>query len=154
MVLYTGAADLQSDVQTNIVERKEEDHIHSSTAGAGSGDPSSILSESQCTHVHRLFNVTVVLLYTGIAHLFEVQLSVNKVVSWKNLGLALGLHYPTLQKIEREQLGRIDDCVRETLAAWLQQADDVCQYGAPSWSVLRTALERIGENVLAGQLGP
>ena len=96
----------------------------------------------------------MVLLYTGIADLFKVQLSINKVVSWKNLGLALGLHYHTLQKIEREQLGRIDDCVTEMLAAWLQQADDVSQYGTPSWSVLRSAFKRIGENVLAGQLEP
>ena len=132
---------------------KEEDLLsETSLHTAGSVDPSSILSESQYTHVHKLFNVTVVLLYTGIADLFKVQLSINKVVSWKNLGLALGLHYPTLQKIEKEQLGRIDDCVREMLAAWLQQADDVSQYGAPSWSVLKAALKRIGENVLAGQL--
>ena len=124
------------------------------TAGAGSGDPSSILSKSQYTCVHKLFYVTVVLLYTGIADLFKVQLSINKVASWKNLGLALGLHYHTLQRIEREQLGRIGDCVTEMLAAWLQQADDVNQYGIPSWSVLRTAFERIGENVLAGQLEP
>ena len=61
VLLYTGTADLQSDVQTDIVEQTEEDHIHSPTAGAGSGDPSSILSESQYTHVHRLFNVTGVL---------------------------------------------------------------------------------------------
>ena len=46
VLLYTGTADLQSDVQTDIVEQKEEDHIHSPTAGSGSGDPSSILSES------------------------------------------------------------------------------------------------------------
>ena len=139
-----------------VAELKEEDLLSNfdSPSAAGRGHPSSILSESQHTHVHKLFNVTVVLLYTGIADLFKVQLSINKIVSWKNLGLALGLHYPTLQKIEREQLGRIDDCVREMLAAWLQQADDVSQYGTPSWTVLRTALEKIGENILARQLGP
>ena len=54
VLLYTGTADLQSDVQTDIVEQKEEDHIHSPTAGSGSDDPSSKLSESQYTHVHKL----------------------------------------------------------------------------------------------------
>ena len=49
VLLYTGIADLKSDVQTDIVEQKEEDHIHSPTAGSGSGDHSSILSESQYT---------------------------------------------------------------------------------------------------------
>ena len=50
-------------VKESVVEQKEEDHIHPPTAGAGSGDPSSILSESQYTYVHKLFNVTVVLFF-------------------------------------------------------------------------------------------
>ena len=49
VLLYTGIADLKSDVQTDIVEQKGEDHIHPPTAGSGTGDPSSILSESQYT---------------------------------------------------------------------------------------------------------
>ena len=40
----------------------------------------------------------------------------------------------------------------EMLAAWLQQQDNVSQNGAPSWSVLRTALEEIGERQLASEL--
>ena len=74
----------------------------------------------------------------------------KSIVAWKSLGLALGLLYPTLQKIERAQRGNVDDCMLEMLAAWLQQQDNVCQNGAvPSWSVLRTALRSIGENELA-----
>ena len=84
----------------------------------------------------------VVLLYTGIADLFKVQIFV-KHVNWKNLGLALGLLYPTLQKIEREQRDKADDCMREMLVAWLQQQDNVSQHGIPSWSVLQTALKNI-----------
>ena len=93
----------------------------------------------------------VVLLYTGIADLFRVQTFVKHVVNWKNLGLALGLLYPTLQKIEREQCDKADDCMREMLAAWLQQQDNVSQHGIPSWSVLQTALKNIGENELANE---
>ena len=93
----------------------------------------------------------VLLLYTGIADLFRVQTFVKHVVNWKNLGLALGLLYPTLHKIEREQHDKADDCMREMLAAWLQQQDNVSQHGIPSWSVLQTALKNVGENELANE---
>ena len=111
-----------------------------------------ILSESQYTHVHKLLNVTVVLLYTGISDLFKVQKLVKQVFNWKNLGLALGLFYTTLQKIESDQHHRVDNCMREMLAAWLQQQDNVSQHGIPSWTVLQTALREIGENELANEI--
>ena len=72
-------------------------------------------------------------------------------VSWQSLGLELGLLYTTLEIIEREQRGNITMCKIKMLAAWLQQQDNVSQNGVPSWSVLRTALEEIGERQL-GQL--
>ena len=96
--------------------------------------------------------MTVVLLYTGIDDLFEVQMYLKSVLHWKKLGLALGLLYPTLQKIEKEQHEKVDDCLMEMLAAWLQQQDNVCKNGDPSWAVLRTALEKIGERQLASEL--
>ena len=37
----------------------------------------------------------------------------------------------------------------QMLEAWLQQQDNVSEKGVPSWSVLRNALEKIGENELA-----
>ena len=76
----------------------------------------------------------------------------KSVLHWKKLGLALGLLYPTLQKIEREQHEKVDDCMLEMLAAWLQQQDNVCKNGNPSWVVLQTALEKIGERQLASEL--
>ena len=96
--------------------------------------------------------VTVVLLYAGIADLVVVKKFLKSVVAWKKLGLELGLLYPTLQKIEKEQREKVDDCMMEMLAAWLQQQDNVSQNGVPSWSVLRTALEEIGERQLASEL--
>ena len=116
---------------------------------AGTGDPSSILSESQYTHVHKLFNVTVVLLYTGIDDLFIVQKFVKQVVNWKDLGLALGLASARLQTIERNHHDQIDICITKMLVAWLQQQDNVAKRGVPSWAVLKTALENIGENQVA-----
>ena len=91
-------------------------------------------------------------IYTGIDDLFEVKMTLKDIVNWIDLGLALGLLYPTLQKIDIEQQKRTDFCTREMLAAWLQQQDNVCRVGVPSWSVLQTALRKIGENELANRI--
>ena len=116
------------------------------------GDSSSILSEYTYMFVHKMFNVAVVLLYAGIDDLFEVNIFLKQVVNWKHLGLALGLFYPTLQKIESDRRNRVGDCMKEILAAWLQQQDNVSQHGIPSWTVLQTALREIGENELANEI--
>ena len=95
--------------------------------------------------------MTVVLLYTAIADLVDVKKFLKNVVDWQSLGLELGLLYPTLKRIKKEQHGDISDCMMEMLAAWLQQQDNVSRKGVPSWSVLRTALEEIGEHHLASE---
>ena len=71
---------------------------------------------------------------------------------WKELGLQLGLLYPSLERIDREQRGRISDCKIDMLSAWLQQQDNILQTGLPSWTVLRAALIRIGENEIANRI--
>ena len=71
---------------------------------------------------------------------------------WQSLGLALGLFYPTLKRIKKEQRGDINDCMMEMLSAWFQQQDDVVKKGIPSWKSLKTALENIDENELAGKI--
>ena len=96
--------------------------------------------------------MTVVLLYTGIADLVDAKKFLKDVVDWQSLGLELGLLYPTLKRIKKEQHGDISDCMMEMLAAWLQQQDNVSRKGVPSWSVLRTALEEIGEHQLASEI--
>ena len=122
-------------------------YIHSPTASSGAGDPSSILSESQYTHVHKLFNV---LLYTsGVADLATVKATLKDLNNWQSLGLELGLLYSTLKRIEEEQHRVVDKCKTEMLAAWLQQQDNVAD---PSWDVLKEALRNIGENKLAREL--
>ena len=77
----------------------------------------------------------------------------KNIVDWQSLGLELGFLYPTLEKIEREQRGMIDQCKTKMLAAWLQQQDNVTKKGVPSWSTLKTALENIGEKELASEIG-
>ena len=71
---------------------------------------------------------------------------------WKELGLQLGLLYPSLERIDREQRGWISDCKIDMLSAWLQQQDNILQTGLPSWTVLRAALIRIGENEIANRI--
>ena len=71
-------------------------------------------------------------------------------VDWQSLGLELGLLYPTLEKIEREQRGMIDQCKIKVLAAWLLQQDNA---DIPCWRTLKTALENIGEKELASEIG-
>ena len=96
--------------------------------------------------------MTVVLLYTGIADLAQVKRFLKNVNDWQSLGLELGLLYPTLKRIKGEQQGDINDCMMEMLEAWLQQQDNVSQVGAPSWGMLRKALNNIGVNELANKI--
>ena len=82
----------------------------------------------------------------------RVYFAITKVVQWTPLGLALSLDYSTLQKIEREKMGRIEECKMEMLSAWLQQKDDVVEEALPSWSALEAALRKIGENKVTNEL--
>ena len=101
-----------------------------------------LLSKLQYRNVTtKLMMVTL----TGIVDLFEVKMTVGDLNNWQDLGLALGLLYPTLVRIEKEQRGKIKDCLRVMLAAWLQQQDNVSKNGAPSWAVLQTALRKIAQ---------
>ena len=132
-------------------ELKEED-LSVVLPTAGTGDSSSILSESQYTHVHKLFNVTVVLLYTGIDDLADVKRLLKNFNDWQSLGLELGLLYTTLKRIEEEQQRVVSKCKTEMLAAWLQKQDNVAKKGVPSWSTLKTALMNIDEKGLADSI--
>ena len=71
---------------------------------------------------------------------------------WKDLGLQLGLLYPTLKRIDLEQRGIINSCKIDMLSAWLQQQDNVSQRGVPSWYVLKAALKRMGEHETADRV--
>ena len=96
--------------------------------------------------------VTVLLLFTGIDDLADVKRLLKDLVNWQSLGLELGLLYPTLKRIKKEQREDINDCIMEMLAAWLQQQDNVTKKGVPSWSTLKMALMNIDENKLANSI--
>ena len=76
--------------------------------------------------------------YVDLSDLDDIQESIKGVVDWTNLGLKLGIHYSTLQKIDEEQRGRIERCKREMLAAWLQGEDNAKEQ---TWSTLVDTLE-------------
>ena len=48
--------------------------------------------------------------------------SLKPVVRWHDLGVHLGLSHATLEKIDVEQVKRVEDCKREMLVSWLQSA--------------------------------
>ena len=77
---------------------------------------------------------------------------VISMTAWKDLGLQLGLLYPTLKRIDLEQRGIINSCKIDMLSAWLQQQDNVSQRGVPSWCVLKAALKRMGEHETADRI--
>ena len=89
--------------------------------------------------------------FIGIRDLGTVFFAITDVNQWFTLGLALGLHYSTLEKIEMEK-ERIDDCRRQMLVAWLQQKDDVVAEALPTWKTLESALRKIKENVIADKI--
>ena len=75
---------------------------------------------------------------------------VDSVSDWKKPGLTLGLLYqPTLTDIEAYRRGKPDECRMDMISAWVQQQDNV---NNPSWSVLRAALQRMGEHELANRI--
>ena len=125
--------------------------VHTTTATPAAGDDSRTLSELTVTCVRMKCDIDTPL-PAAIDDLFEVMMFVKDLVDWQSLGLALGLLYPTLKRIEKEYNGNIGECKLEMLAAWLRQQDNVFHKGVPSWSVLQAALRRMGENQLADRL--
>ena len=87
-------------------------------------------------------------LHTGIDELVVVKNALKRVNDWQSLGLQLGLLYSTLEQIEIDNNGKVEQCKTKMLAAWLKRQDSVLKVGVPSWSVLQTALREIGENEL------
>ena len=85
----------------------------------------------------------------GIDNMVEVKNTLKKVNDWQSLGLQLGLLYPTLEEIETDNRGKVEQCKTKMIAAWLKRQDNVLKVGVPSWSVLKAALREIGEGEVA-----
>ena len=92
------------------------------------------------------------LLVTAKNDLCDVLAMIRDLNDWKDLGLQLGLLYPTLTDIETYRRGKPSECRIDMLSAWLQQQDNVSQRGAPSWCVLRAALKQMEEHETADRI--
>ena len=141
-----------------VAELKEEDIISHCTATA-TQLPTAAAGVSGCLYrtlseLHRNDEECpcYYVLITAVNDLCDVLAMIHDLNDWKELGLQLGLLYPTLERIDREQRGRISGCKIDMLTAWLEQQDNVSQRGVPSWSVLRAALQRIEEHELADRI--
>ena len=112
--------------------------------------PSVSHSIHTCTQVDQCDSGSV-LLYAVIDDLAEIVMALKNVNNWLHLGLQLGLHNPTLKRIEKDQHELIDKCKTEMLVAWLQQQDNVYN---PCCANLKAALEKIGEKQVASAINP
>uniref|UniRef100_A0A1X7TKP8 Death domain-containing protein n=1 Tax=Amphimedon queenslandica TaxID=400682 RepID=A0A1X7TKP8_AMPQE len=70
-------------------------------------------------------------------------------VEYYDLGLRLGLHSRTLNVIKENNKGNVRSCLRECLAAWLEQRDSVMRRGGPTYNTFIKALRKMGENAVA-----
>ena len=77
------------------------------------------------------------ILPAGHESLLDVKTHLLTITEWLNLGLALGLHQPTLEKIRINQHNHVDSCMTDMIMDWLNQKDSV---GTPSWQSLVRAL--------------
>ena len=83
-----------------------------------------------------------------ITDLDEIQESIKEIVDWKDLGLKLGLLYPTLQKIETD-VRTVNKCKREMLAAWLKGED---KSKDRTWSTLVDGVHKMNHHSLAEEI--
>ena len=64
---------------------------------------------------------------------------------WFDLGLKLGLYYPTLQAIQKKFKDDPSDCLKDCLHHWLEKKDGVMAKGGPTWSSLVNALRTVNK---------
>ena len=65
--------------------------------------------------------------------------------NWRELGLKLGLRPGTLAVIDQQNQKDPNRCHTECLTKWLQRADDVDDYGKPTYNVLADALDKVDD---------
>ena len=96
-------------------------------------------------------------LFTDIKDLIDVfqELTSNQqfdYTGWYTLGLHLGLYEPTLKAIEQDYK-KVKECLRECISAWLKEQDNVKKKGGgPSWLLLASALQAMGEGAIANNI--
>ena len=66
---------------------------------------------------------------------------------WHNLGVMLEIDNGELSKVQSNNAGNSDDCLREMLKIWLKKVDP-----KPSWSSMAEALDDLREQSLAERI--
>lgn len=78
-----------------------------------------------------------------------VDEAIKDVVEWEDLGLKLGIYYPTLEKISVSEHHKVNKCRKKMLQEWLKGRDKVKILGGPTWLQMVGALRKLGDNALA-----
>jgi Uma2 family endonuclease len=86
-------------------------------------------------------------IYTGVDDLHQLSSYLHD-ISYESslcLGLALGLSYPKLRRLEKATF------LLDMLSMWLREEDDVIKFGPPTWKTLVNALrdKTVGQNGIA-----
>ena len=83
--------------------------------------------------------------------MFREVLSAKR--KWRNIGIALGLSYQTLQDINENHKDRTDMCLFATLSAWLHGKDKAGDKGTTWRSLIRVLRSKnVDESDLADRL--
>ena len=93
--------------------------------------------------------------FLGKQHIKDILEDVSDITdNWENLGIALGLHDTTLTKIKKECGGKVDECKRHIITAWIDQQDMVQKACPPSWKGLAAAIrgKLVNNYRLAGEI--
>ncbi|XP_019854336.1 PREDICTED: uncharacterized protein LOC109583430 [Amphimedon queenslandica] len=89
----------------------------------------------------------------GIGDLAEILDLLKKYgysgIDFYNFGLRLGLLPRTLDVIAKNNSGDLSSCLRESLKAWLEQADNVASNGGPTYFTLIRGLKKTEQNAVA-----
>ena len=99
-----------------------------------------------CRTGHALFKLTILLIILSntseMEDLYQIPTYLKDLTSQHicDLGLALGLKYPNLKKM--------DNVPHDMVAAWLRQ-EDMVPTNPPTWTTLASALESIGQTGIA-----
>ena len=101
-------------------------------------------------YVYMMYALNLMLSFTGITDLNNVLRLLKDIVDWEDLGLGLGLEYPTIERIEKDCRGQVNSCMRKMLACWLRKEDKSVK--STSWKHLIDALSEIGKADVANNI--
>ena len=73
----------------------------------------------------------------------------SPLIHWDRLGLQLGISFPEVKKIEKEERGSVNNCLAAMLQRWMQEEDDVKKCGGATKKSLVSALREMDEIALS-----